>query len=88
MATKKVTAKRPAVPVQLKRAAAAVRKTASKVGEQEVPKSTLQRVQKLREDRARLGLKRLELYVHPDDWDEVKTLAARLQRKREQQVKA
>mgnify|MGYP000069475287 CR=1 FL=1 len=83
MATKKVTDKRapPAAPAKTKPAAA--KKAAPKALEQDGPKSTLQRVQKLREERARLGLKRLELYVHPDDWDQVKVLAARLQRKRE-----
>lgn len=83
MATKKVTDKRaaPAVPAKTKPAAA--KKAAQKAQEQDGPKSTLQRVQKLREERARLGLKRLELYVHPDDWDQVKALASRLQRKRE-----
>lgn len=37
----------------------------------------------LRERRAELGLKRFELYVHPDDWDAVKRHAAALQKRRE-----
>jgi hypothetical protein len=36
----------------------------------------------LRADRDALGLKRKEVYVHPDDWTAIKTLAERLQRKR------
>lgn len=48
----------------------------------EEPKTTAERVRKLRDERSRLGLKRLELYVHPEDWGQVKTLAAKLQRKR------
>lgn len=42
------------------------------------PKTTLERVKKLREERAKLGLKRLELYLHPDDWDVIKGLAEEL----------
>jgi hypothetical protein len=42
-----------------------------------------ERVAKMRAERAAAGLKRLELYVHPDDWPAVKKLAAKLQRKRE-----
>ena len=36
------------------------------------------RVAKLRADRDALGLKRLELYAHPDDWPAIKALAAQL----------
>ena len=37
----------------------------------------------LRRRRADLGLTRLELYAHPDDHEAIKSLAAKLQRKRE-----
>ena len=40
------------------------------------------RVQKLRSGRELLGLKRLELYAHPEDWPTIKALAEKLQRKR------
>ena len=46
------------------------------------PKTTSERVAKLRADRDALGLKRLELYAHPEDWPAIKTLAEKLQRKR------
>jgi hypothetical protein len=36
-------------------------------------------MRKVRED---LGLKRLEMYVHPDDWPAVKQYAIKLQLKR------
>ena len=45
-------------------------------------KTTSERVAKLRADRDALGLKRLELYAHPDDWPAIKALAEKLQRKR------
>jgi hypothetical protein len=45
-------------------------------------KTTAERVQKLRADRDALGLKRLELYAHPEDWPEIKALAEKLQRRR------
>jgi hypothetical protein len=45
-------------------------------------KTTSERVAKLRADRDALGLKRLELYAHPEDWTAIKALAERLQRKR------
>jgi hypothetical protein len=45
-------------------------------------KTTSERVAKLRADRDALGLKRLELYVHPDDWAAIKMLAEKLRRKR------
>jgi hypothetical protein len=44
--------------------------------------SVKDRVDKLRKERAYLGLKRLELYAHPDDWPAIKALAEKLQRKR------
>jgi len=45
-------------------------------------KSTAERVAALRAARNALGLKRLELYVHPHDWPAIKALAEKLQRKR------
>jgi hypothetical protein len=47
------------------------------------PKTTAERVQALRTRREALGLRRFEVYVHPDDYDAVKALADRLQVKRE-----
>jgi hypothetical protein len=51
------------------------------------PKTTTQRVEKLRQERAALGLRRLEVYAHPDDWQSIKALAERLQRKRAKATK-
>lgn len=45
-------------------------------------KTTSERVAKMRADRDALGLKRLELYAHPEDWPAIKALAEKLQRKR------
>lgn len=45
-------------------------------------KTTAERVAALRAARDALGLKRLELYAHPDDWPAIKTLAEKLQRRR------
>lgn len=47
-----------------------------------LPKTTSKRVAKLRADRDAMGLKRLELYAHPDDWPAIKALAEKLQRRR------
>ena len=47
-----------------------------------VAKTTAERVAALRASRDALGLKRLELYAHPDDWPAIKALAEKLQRKR------
>ena len=47
------------------------------------PKTGAERIQAMRAARDAAGLRRLEVYVHPDDWPRVKALAARLQRKRE-----
>jgi len=47
-----------------------------------MPKTTSERVDKLRQERAALGLKRKEVYVHDDDWPELLKLAKRLERKR------
>lgn len=46
------------------------------------PKTTSERVAKLRADRDALGLKRLELYAHPDDWPAIKAQAEKLQKRR------
>ena len=48
-------------------------------------KTTAERVAALRAARA-LGLKRLELYTHPEDWPAIKALAEKLQRKRAKMV--
>jgi hypothetical protein len=45
------------------------------------------RVQKMRAERDALGLKRLELYAHPDDWDKIKALAFTLNMKRQKPAK-
>jgi Fic family protein len=50
--------------------------------EERAAKTTTERVQKLRADRDALGLKRLELYAHPDDWPAIKALAEKLQKRR------
>jgi hypothetical protein len=45
-------------------------------------KTTNERVAALRAARDDLGLKRLELYAHPEDWPAIKAYAERLKRKR------
>ena len=45
-------------------------------------KTTSERVQAMRAARDALGLKRLELYAHPDDKPAIKALAEKLARKR------
>ena len=50
-------------------------------------KTTSKRVEKLRQKRADLCLKRRELYAHDDDWQKLQALAAKLQRKRERMSK-
>jgi hypothetical protein len=45
-------------------------------------KTTSERVQAMRAARAALGLKRLELYAHPEDWPAIQALAKKLARKR------
>lgn len=47
-----------------------------------LPKTTTERVDKLRKERTALGLKRKEVYVHDDDWPELLKLAKRLERRR------
>jgi predicted component of type VI protein secretion system len=51
-------------------------------------KTTSERVAKMRADRDALGLKRLELYAHPEDWRAIKALAEKLQRKRSKPVRS
>lgn len=51
------------------------------------PLTTTQRVDKLRQEREALGLRRRELYAHEDDWPKLQELAAKLQRKRERNAK-
>ena len=50
------------------------------------PKTPAARVAALRERRAALGLKRLEIYAHPADHAALKALAARLQLRRAKQA--
>ena len=50
-------------------------------------KTTSERVQAMRAARDASGLKRLELYAHPDDWPAIKALAERLQARRQRRDK-
>ena len=45
-------------------------------------KTISERVQTMRAARDALGLKRLEIYAHPEDWPAIKGLAEKLQRRR------
>ena len=45
-------------------------------------KTTAERVAALRAARDAMGLKRLELYAHPEDWPAIKALTEKLQRRR------
>lgn len=45
-------------------------------------KTTTERVAALRAARDAQGLRRLELYTHPEDWPVIKALSERLQRRR------
>lgn len=45
-------------------------------------KTTAERVGALRAARDALGLRRLELYAHPEDWPAIKALAEKLARRR------
>ena len=47
-----------------------------------VPKTGAERLAAMRAARDVLGLKRLELSAHPEDWPAIKALAEKLQRKR------
>ena len=51
------------------------------------PKESTPRVATLRAARKSAGLKRVELYVHPDDEPAIKALAAKLARKRAKEQK-
>lgn len=51
-------------------------------------KTASERVEKLRQERLELGLKRREVYAHDEDWPKIQELAAKLQRKREAKRKA
>ena len=51
-------------------------------------KTTSQRVEKLRQEREALGLRRRELYAHDDDWPKVREVASKLLREREEQTKS
>jgi len=51
------------------------------------PKSIIERVAALRERAAAVGLKRLELYAHPEDWVAIKALADKLKKRREKAAK-
>lgn len=46
-------------------------------------KPATERVAALRERAVANGLKRLEIYAHPEDWVAIKALAAELQKRRE-----
>lgn len=50
-------------------------------------KTTSERVEKLRQEREALGLRRRELYAHDEDWPKLQELAAKLQRKRDRDAK-
>ena len=45
-------------------------------------KTTSERVAAMRAARDALGLKRLELYAHSEDWPAIKAFAEKLQRRR------
>jgi hypothetical protein len=51
------------------------------------PKTTNERVAAMRAARDAAGLKRLELYAHPDDWPAIKALAEKLQARRQRRDK-
>ena len=50
-------------------------------------KPVKERVAALRERAASHGLKRLEIYAHPEDWVAIKALAEKLQKRREKAAK-
>lgn len=51
------------------------------------PKTTSERVEKLRQERLELGLKRREVYAHDDDWPKIQELAEKLKQKRQKAAK-
>jgi hypothetical protein len=46
-------------------------------------KTNQERLEALRAKRAKMGLKRFELYLHPLDWPAIKKLAQRLTKRRQ-----
>jgi len=48
----------------------------------DMPKTSTDRVRILRAARAAQGLRRLELYVHPEDWPEIKRKAEQVAKRR------
>ena len=56
-------------------------------GQMNAAKTASERVQKLRAERDALGLKRVEIYAHPDDCDKIKALAFTLNMKRQKPAK-
>ena len=50
-------------------------------------KTTSERVEKLRQERAEMGLKRREVYAHDDDWPKIQELADKLKQKRQKAAK-
>ena len=48
-----------------------------------IAKTDAERLAKMRERRTALGLERHDVYVHKDDWPEVKKLVLKLRIKRE-----
>jgi len=57
------------------------------INDRSAPKTTTERVAAMRSARDAAGLKRLELYAHPDDWPAIKALAERLQARRQRRDK-
>ena len=57
------------------------------LGEAVIAKTTSERVEKLRQAREELGLRRREFYAHDDDWPKLQEMAAKLQRRRERDAK-
>ena len=51
-------------------------------------KTTAERVATMRAARDAAGLKRLDLYAHPDDWPAIKALAEKLRRQRREKREA
>lgn len=49
--------------------------------------TTTERVAALRARAAAHGLKRLEIYAHPEDWVAIKALAEKLRKRREKAAK-
>lgn len=46
-------------------------------------KTNLERLKAIREKRARLGLKRFDIYLHPSEWPLVKRYIERLAKRRQ-----